>query len=117
MQSYRALQGVSLETPAHDDVSRALIKSYQNPKAENPELEMQKKELHERISAALIELNPRERKIIRMLYGLSEEEYLQKEVARVFGVTKTRIRQLEQRALQKLRKSFNVGEVDSGNYV
>ncbi len=117
LEYYHSLQGVSLETPAHGDDGRALIKFYENPTSDNPERETQKKELQERISAALAVLNPREREIMRMLYGLSEEEYIQKEVAKVFGVTKTRIRQLERRALEKLRNSFKVGEADSGNYI
>ena len=63
------------------------------------ELEMLKSNLMEMLST----LNEREAKILDMRFGLSDREYTLKEVGHVFDVTKDRIRQLENKALMKLR--------------
>jgi RNA polymerase primary sigma factor len=52
----------------------------------------------------LTTLSPREEKIIRMRFGIGEKaEYTLEETGKVFGLTRERIRQLEESALKKLR--------------
>jgi RNA polymerase primary sigma factor len=49
-------------------------------------------------------LNPREEKILRMRFGIGEKtDYTLEEVGKVFGISRERVRQIEERALRKLR--------------
>ena len=67
--------------------------------------EVEKKELSKRLTEALDRLDPRERKILQMRFGLERgEERTLTEVAQVMGVSRERIRQIEQAALAKLRR-------------
>jgi RNA polymerase primary sigma factor len=66
---------------------------------------VEKEELSKRLAEALDVLDPRERKILSMRYGLERgEERTLTEVAEVIGVSRERIRQIEQAALSKLRR-------------
>jgi RNA polymerase primary sigma factor len=60
--------------------------------------------LVERVEQVLDTLTPREARILRLRYGLQGgRSYTLEEVARVFGLTRERIRQIQKRALQRLR--------------
>ncbi|MCD4685894.1 MAG: sigma-70 family RNA polymerase sigma factor, partial [Anaerolineae bacterium] len=60
--------------------------------------------LKEQIRGALAVLNQREREVLEMRFGLSDgQEHTLEEVGRHFGVTRERIRQIEAKALRKLR--------------
>ncbi len=66
---------------------------------------VEKQELSARLTEALDSLDPRERKIIQMRFGLERgEERTLSEVAEMMGVSRERIRQIEQAALAKLRR-------------
>ena len=66
---------------------------------------VEKEELSKRLAEALEILDARERKILSMRYGLERgEERTLTEVAEVIGVSRERIRQIEQAALSKLRR-------------
>ncbi len=66
---------------------------------------VEKQELSQRLTEALDSLDPRERKIIQMRFGLERgEERTLSEVAEMMGVSRERIRQIEQAALAKLRR-------------
>jgi RNA polymerase primary sigma factor len=57
------------------------------------------------MSEALAELTPREQRILRMRFGIGEaQDHTLEEVGKVFGVTRERIRQIEAKALEKLRR-------------
>jgi RNA polymerase primary sigma factor len=57
------------------------------------------------MSEALEQLTPREQRILRMRFGIGEaQDHTLEEVGKVFGVTRERIRQIEAKALEKLRK-------------
>jgi RNA polymerase primary sigma factor len=60
------------------------------------------------MNSALQLLSPREQQIVRMRYGLNEaeREYTLQEVGEVFQVTRERIRQIEEKALLKLRNPY-----------
>jgi RNA polymerase primary sigma factor len=67
--------------------------------------EVEKQELSKRLTEALESLEPRERRILQMRFGLEKgEERTLTEVAEVMGVSRERIRQIEQAALAKLRR-------------
>jgi RNA polymerase primary sigma factor len=60
------------------------------------------------IKRALVFLTPREAKILRMRFGIGESrEYTLEELGQRFGITRERIRQIEGKAIQKLRNSDN----------
>jgi RNA polymerase primary sigma factor len=66
---------------------------------------VENQELSQRLTEALDSLDPRERKIIQMRFGLERgEERTLSEVAELMGVSRERIRQIEQAALAKLRR-------------
>jgi RNA polymerase primary sigma factor len=66
---------------------------------------VEKEELAKRLAEAMSMLDPRERKILSMRFGLDRgEERTLTEVAEVIGVSRERIRQIEQAALSKLRR-------------
>jgi RNA polymerase primary sigma factor len=66
---------------------------------------VEKEELSKRLTEALDSLDPRERKILQMRFGLERgEERTLSEVAEMMGVSRERIRQIEQAALAKLRR-------------
>ena len=66
------------------------------------------------IGEALAQLTPREQRILNMRFGIggAPEQTLQ-EVAKVFGVTRERIRQIEAKALQKLRHPARIHKLAS----
>ena len=62
--------------------------------------------LAEQMHEVLSTLNPREEKIVRMRFGIGEKsDHTLEEVGRDFAVTRERIRQIEAKALGKLRQS------------
>ncbi len=63
-------------------------------------------DLSERIKQALSTLNPREEQIVRMRFGIGyETEHTLDQVGKQFNLTRERIRQIEQRALEKIEES------------
>ena len=94
---------VSIETPVGDGVS-TLGDFITDPKASSPFIELVGTSLKEEIDKALSTLTPREEKIIRMRLGIGEEtDYTLEEVGDLFGLTRERIRQVEVKALRKLK--------------
>lgn len=97
---------ISLETPDNDDSENSVQDTM--PEDENalqPSAEADKLMLRERIEEAMShQLNERERKVLEYRYGLLDgNEMTLEEVAKVFNLTKERIRQIEAKALRKLR--------------
>ncbi len=97
---------ISLETPENEDDDDSVHDSM--PKDESalqPSDEAEKLMLREKIEEAMShQLNERERRVLEYRYGLVDgNEMTLEEVAKVFGLTKERIRQIEAKALRKLR--------------
>jgi len=99
-----AKEPVSLETPIGDDEDSQLGDFVEDDNAENP--------LDATIGAALAEatlevlenLTDREQKVLRMRFGIGmNTDHTLEEVGKQFGVTRERIRQIEAKALRKLR--------------
>ena len=56
------------------------------------------------------ELSPRERTVLKMRYGLyNEEEYTQREIAGGLGISRSYVSRIEKSAIEKLRKHFQMG--------
>ncbi len=105
MQSY-IKNPVSLETPVGDEEDSNLedfIEDTQEPTPEEAVAALvQKEEVQEMLST----LSEKEQKILRLRYGLEDGNvHTLEETGQILGVTRERIRQLESRALEKLRKS------------
>ena len=94
---------ISIETPVGDDES-SLGDFIADSKSSSPFVELVGISLKEEIDKVLSTLTPKEEKIIRMRLGIGEKtDYTLEEVGDVFGLTRERIRQIEARALRKLR--------------
>ena len=96
---------VSLETPVGDEDS-TLGDFIENQNALSPYETVKDRELTERIKSILATLSPREEKIIRLRFGIGEDgEYTLEEIGKRFNVSRERIRQIEKKALNRLRHS------------
>ena len=95
---------VSLETPIGDEDS-TLGNFIENKKSPSPYDATRKKDVSEKLKKFLATLSPREEKIIRMRFGLGEYEgYTLEEIGYMFKVSRERIRQIEKKALAKMRQ-------------
>ena len=99
---------VSLETPIGTEDSY-LADFIKDEKAASPENEAAKSELLDRIDDVLGSLSDREAQVIRLRFGI-EDGYAHTldQIGRTFGVSRERIRQIEERALNKLRHPVRV---------
>jgi len=98
-----AAQPISLETPIGEDEQR-LGDFIEDDKAASPMEECSDRELAEVTRTLLSSLQPREEKILRLRFGIDGQpaETLEK-IGKAFNVSKERIRQIEKKALKKLR--------------
>jgi RNA polymerase primary sigma factor len=107
LEARRAAQTpLSIEAPLSDDsdMTRGDLLGDETA-AQAAHRAVEKQELSQRLAEALDRLDPRERKILQMRFGLERgEERTLTEVAAVMGVSRERIRQIEQAALAKLRR-------------
>jgi RNA polymerase primary sigma factor len=96
---------VSLHEPLGGDGERALEDFLDDPSAQNPGKAVDQHLLRERIAEVLRSLTPREREVIELRFGLKDgQPRTLEEVARTYGITRERIRQIEARGLLKLRQ-------------
>ncbi len=99
-----AQQPVSLETPMGEEESSRLGDFIEDKAVASPSDAAIKLNLKEQTASLLKTLNPREERIIRMRFGIDEgSERTLEEVGNTFAVTRERIRQIEAKALRKLR--------------
>jgi RNA polymerase primary sigma factor len=95
---------MSLEMPVGQEDSSLLGDFIEDDKILGPVDAAARQLLKEQIRGALAILNAREREVLEMRFGLSDgQEHTLEEVGRHFGVTRERIRQIEAKALRKLR--------------
>jgi RNA polymerase primary sigma factor len=95
---------ISLQEPLGDDADKALEEFLGDPHVDNPGENVDQHLLKERISEVLRSLTPREREVIELRFGLKDgQPRTLDEVARNYGITRERIRQIEARSLIKLR--------------
>jgi len=99
-----AKEPLSLETPVGDDGDSHLGDFIEDKNAENPASAVINGNLAEQTRRVLATLTPREEKIVRMRFGIGEaSDHTLEEVGQDFCVTRERIRQIEAKALAKLR--------------
>jgi RNA polymerase primary sigma factor len=98
---------VSLETPIGEDGDASLGDLVEDRNAVMPFEAAARTVLRERASQLLSGLTPREERILRMRFGIGmDRDHTLEEVGRLFNVTRERIRQIEAKALGKLRSSL-----------
>jgi len=97
---------VSLETPVGEDEEDSVLAEFiEDEKAIAPSLEAARMLLRERLKEILVDLAPREQKILAMRFGLEDGiTHTLEEVGKEFGVTRERIRQIEAKALERIRE-------------
>jgi RNA polymerase primary sigma factor len=99
-----AEETISLEGPVGDDDSSALGDFIEDIDALSPMDAAAKEMLREQVQHALEVLSERERDVLELRFGLKDgREHTLEEVSRYFDVTRERIRQIEAKALRKLR--------------
>ena len=97
------LDSTSLETPVGEDGDE-LGDFIENKDAESPFEKVGEQQMQQHLSSALEALDPRERRILEMRFGLgTEDEHTLEEVGQVFKLSRERVRQIEKKALQRLR--------------
>ena len=99
-----AQEPVSLETPIGEEEDSHLGDFIQDDEASQPSEEASYTLLREQLEEVLSTLTPREEQVLRMRFGLTDgKPHTLEEVGKEFDVTRERIRQIEAKALRKLR--------------
>jgi len=105
---------ISLETPVGDgkDEDSHLADFIEDTDAIAPSVSAARKILKNYIGEIMSDLTPREQKILDMRFGLSDGvTHTLEEVGRVFSVTRERIRQIEAKALEKIRQHHKIDKL------
>ena len=99
-----ALEPVSLETPIGEEDDSHLGDFIEDKESESPVDYTTKQLLKEELDSILKDLTDREERVLRLRYGLDDNRpRTLEEVGREFGVTRERIRQIEAKAIKKLK--------------
>jgi RNA polymerase primary sigma factor len=95
---------MSLDMPIGEDGDATLGDLVEASDGSDPHMAAESSALQDVVADALAKLTPREERILRMRFGIGvTDEHTLEEVGKTFGVTRERIRQIEAKALQKLR--------------
>lgn len=95
---------ISLDAPVGDDGDSTVGSFVEDSGAKNPFTAVAEQNLREITSRQLASLTPREERVLRMRFGIGmPSDYTLEEVGEQFGVTRERIRQIEAKALRKLK--------------
>jgi RNA polymerase primary sigma factor len=99
-----SLDTVSLETPIGEEEDSHLGDFIPDEESPEPSELVNEKERHDVIEAVLDTLTDREKKVIKLRYGLEDgSSHTLEQVGKEFNITRERIRQIEAKALRKLR--------------
>ncbi len=104
---------ISLEQPIGDDDDKSTLENFiPDDKILRPDQESSRRILSDQIREVLDELNPKERKILEMRYGLLDGiQHTLERVGEEFGVTRERIRQIEAKVHEKLRQHEKIARL------
>jgi RNA polymerase primary sigma factor len=96
---------VSLETKIGEEEDSILAEFIKDEKEAPPNLVAARNLLKERLKEILVDLTPREQKILSMRFGLKDGIiHTLEEIGQEFGVTRERVRQIEAKALERIRE-------------
>jgi len=97
-------QPTSLDAPIGEDGDATVGDLIKSPNAIDPHAVAEASALQKIVGEALEHLTPREQRILRMRFGIGgTADHTLEEIGKEFGVTRERIRQIEAKALEKLR--------------
>ena len=96
---------LSLETPVGEEEDAELGMYIEDVTSPSPAQAVYENMLRERVDEVLSTLSPREARVLRLRFGLGHDRaYTLEEVGQKFGLTRERIRQIEGKALRRLRQ-------------
>jgi RNA polymerase primary sigma factor len=99
-----AKEPISLETPIGEEGDSRLGDFIEDKKIAHPREATVNQDLREQTKKVLSTLTPRQEKIVRMRFGIEEKaDHTLEEVGQDYNLTRERIRQIEEKALQKMR--------------
>ena len=103
----------SLEKPLGSEDDYQLMDTLADPSVDSPLNRLDDEDVSGQISSWIASLSDHERNILRLRYGLDDEEPQTLEaIGRRFGVTRERIRQIETRSIAKLRKASKAADIN-----
>jgi len=95
---------ISLEAPINDDENTHLADFIEDKHSNTPQDMAIHDDLYGQLNKVLATLTPREEKVVRMRFGLDEKyDHTLEEIGQFFDVTRERVRQIEAKALKKLK--------------
>lgn len=105
---------ISLEAPVGEDEEDSTLGEFiMDEKTILPSQSAARKLLKRQLREILVDLSPREQRILKMRFGLTDGvTHTLEEVGQEFGVTRERIRQIEAKALEKIRQHHNVKKLE-----
>lgn len=107
-----AMDTISLESPTGDEDESTLSDFIKDDSIQSPEDIFRNEELKEQVNQILKELPEREENIIRMRFGLDGTDTIKTldEVGKIYGVTKERARQIEGKAIRRLKQMIQTNK-------
>ncbi len=103
---------ISLETPVSEDEDTHLADLIEDKSTPIPQNSVIFRDLIEQLDKTLSTLTPKEERVIRMRFGIGEKyDHTLEEVGHSFELTRERIRQIEAKALKKLRHPIRAGRL------
>jgi RNA polymerase primary sigma factor len=107
---------VSFDAPigSEEDSGATMLDLIAGDGEEAPDLKLMEESLKNEVRIGLSKLSPREVAVLQAYYGLNgSSSYTLEEIGELYGLTRERVRQIKERALRRLRKSVNRGELKS----
>ena len=101
-----AKRPVSMDAPLNTSSKNRIIDILENQQLPETDSEVMENSLKQEVEEVLKKLTAREAKILKLYYGLDgEKPHTLEEVGYIFKLTRERVRQIKEKALQKLRNS------------
>ncbi len=96
---------ISLDLPIGEG-ERSLLELLPYEESESPSEAIMQKEISEKLNDTLKILTPREEKIIKQRFGINHKrDYTLEEIGKILGISRERVRQIEKKALEKLKRA------------
>ncbi|MBN1480958.1 RNA polymerase sigma factor RpoD/SigA [candidate division KSB1 bacterium] len=101
---YNATSHLSLDAPFSQDEENSLLDMLESNEEPSPETELIKESMMSEIERILSSLSPREAQVVRLYFGIDCEHPLTlEEIGETFNLTRERVRQIKEKAIQRLR--------------